>query len=292
MRVFVIIITITVLFGSLFAETLDERLQRLAEDAGKEYVQPLVTSFGTNLNSGLFNTADVLKPSVLRPIRFGFSFHTMIAMIPDSDKTFEAENPVPGEEPITTATVFGDKGGSYMGEQIFPNGFDVSLVPLFVPQFRFGLPKGNEILIRYLPPLDLGDYGEVNFWGVGLKHSVDQYIPLFPVHLAVQGAYQSLTIGDFVDLTSIALNAQVSKRLLMLTLYGGLGWESTKLEAAYDYTDPITDEVRKVSFDVTGDNNIRLTAGFRYALIPFVHLNADYTISAYQAASFGLGFTF
>ncbi|MBW6516294.1 MAG: hypothetical protein K0B81_06735 [Candidatus Cloacimonetes bacterium] len=275
MKILIILLSVLLFISCLFASEFDENLQQLLEEDGKAYVKPLVTAYGSNLNSGLYNTADVLKPSILRPIRFGFTFHTMLAMIPSSDKTFEASL-VEGN----TSTVFGDKGITG-----YPDGFNVSMLPLFVPQFRFGLPAGNELLVRYLPPLELQDYGDVTFWGVGLKHSIDQYIPLFPINLAVQGAYQSFSVGELVDITSFAVNAHASKSLLMWTLYGGLGYEETTLKAKYDHiSDP-----DPVEFEVKGDNNFRMTAGFRYAILPFIHLNADYTISQYQVITLGLG---
>ncbi len=292
MKILWILVTIF-LVGSLFASDFDENLQQLVEENGKEYVKPFVTAFGSNLNSGLYNTAAVLKPSILRPIRFGFNFHTMLAMVPSSDKTFNALNP-DGETYTETATVFGDEGGEFLDHKIYPDGFNISMVPLFVPQFRFGLPAGNELMIRYLPPLDFQDYGELTFWGVGLKHSIDQYIPLFPINIAVQGAYQTLTVGDLVDITSIAVNAHASKTILMWTLYGGIGYEETTLKAKYEYTPPedIEDLVdpTHVEFEIKGDNNFRMTAGFRYAILPFIHLNADYTVSQYQVVTVGLGF--
>ncbi len=289
MKILMIVVSLLLAVNGLFAANLDENLEQLAEENAKGYVRPLVTALGTSLNSGLYNTADVLKPSILRPVRFGFNIHTMLVMVPSSDKKFEA---VIADETIETATVFGDEGGEYMGQNL-PDGFDISLVPLFVPQFRFGLPAGNELMVRYLPPLELGDYGDITFWGVGLKHSIDQYIPLFPIDLAVQVAYQSLEVGDIVDINSLALNAHASKRFLMLTFYGGLGYEKTTLKAKYDYTPPIDGaETQEVKFEITGDNEFRLTAGFRYAIIPFLHLNLDYTISKYQVINAGLGISF
>ena len=285
MKILLIIVSLLLVSCGLFASDFDDYLQQLTEDNGKEYVRPLVTAFGSNLNSGLYNTAAVLKPSVFRPIRFGFNFHTMLALVPSSDKTFETVNY--NDEPVETATVFGDKGGEFYPGQNFPDGFNVSMLPLFVP--------GNELMIRYLPPLDFQDYGELTFWGVGLKHSIDQYIPLLPIDIAVQGAYQSFSVGDLVDITSFAVNAHASKTILMWTLYGGIGFEETTLKAKYEYQPPdiegISPDAVDVDFEIKGDNNYRMTVGFRYAIIPFVHLNADYTISNYQVITLGLGFS-
>jgi len=213
---------------------------------------------------------------------------SMMALIPDSDKSFETKAGLePGQE---TATVFGDKDKRVVP---YPGGLDLTLIPLVVPQFRFGLPKGNELMVRYMPPLELSkDLGTLDFWGVGLKHSIDQWIPLFPLHVAVQGAYQSFTVGDLVSINSMAFNARASKKLLMLTLYGGLGWEETMLEAEYTYTDEATNNQEDISFDIKGDNDIRMTVGLRWAVIPFVHVCADYTMSKYQIITLGFGAQF
>lgn len=304
MKTIALLVSMILLTGSIYAIDLTSNLQQLAEDSAKEYVRPFVTAFGTNLNTGLYNTADVLKPTTLRPVRVGVNFNIMMALVPSSDKEFDFEwSPDGIDDPNapykgTTATVFGDKGWSWTdpdgnAHQIFPGGFNFSLVPLIVPQLRVGLPKGNELMVRYLPPLEMNsDIGEISFWGVGLKHSIDQYIPLFPVHLAVQGAYQSFSVEDILSVNSIAVNAHVSKRLLMLTLYGGLGWEDTTLEADYEYTNPVTDESSNVEFDIKGDNQFRMTAGVRWAIVPFIHVNADYSLSKYHAINFGLGAQF
>ena len=286
MKILLIVVSLLLIVSGLFASDFEDNLKQLLEDNGKEYVKPLLTAFGTNLNTGLYNTADVLTPSLLRPVRFGFNLHVMMAMVPSSDKTFEAE--IDGMT-YETATVFGKDGG----HDALPGGFDVSMVPLFVPQFRFGLPAGNELMVRYLPPIDLQDYGKGDFWGVAVKHSIDQHIPLFPIDLAVQGAYQSLAVGDMIDLTSMAFNIHASKSILMWTLYGGLGYEDVELEAKYEYEPSIEGlDPQEVNFDMKSDNNYRMTLGFRYTVLPFIHLNGDYTISEYHTFCLGLGVTF
>jgi len=286
MKILLIVVSLLLIVSGLFASDFEDNLKQMLEDNGKEYVRPLLTAFGTNLNTGLYNTADVLSPSLLRPVRFGFNIHVMMAMVPSSDKTFEA---VIDDMTYETATVFGKDGG----HEALPGGFDVSMVPLFVPQFRFGLPAGNELMVRYLPPIDLQDYGKVDFWGVAVKHSIDQHIPLFPIDLAVQGAYQSLAVGDLIDLTSMAFNIHASKSILMWTLYGGLGYEDVELEAIYEYEPPLEGlDPQEVKFDMKSDNNYRMTLGFRYTVLPFIHLNGDYTISEYHTFNIGLGVTF
>lgn len=292
MKQTLIIISLLLIVNGIFAQDIAAKLEQLVEENGKGYIKPFVTAFGSNLNSGLYSTADVLKPSVIRPVRFALDFKAMVAFVPDEDLTFEAVN-VDGST-VETATVFGDKGAEFMGEQIYPNGANFNMIPLVVPQLRVGVPFGNELMVRFIPATEIDKVGDLSFWGAGIKHSIDQYIPLFPVHLAVQGTYQQLSVGDMLEVTSWALNAQVSKSFLMLTLYGGVGLEETNLTAKYDYIPDENDPDNKipVKFELTGDNNLRATAGFRWALLPFIHLNADYSIAAHNVASAGLSLSF
>ena len=79
----------------------------------------------------------------------------------------------------------------------------------------------------------------------------------------------------------------------MWTLYGGLGYEDVELEAKYEYEPSIEGlDPQEVNFDMKSDNNYRMTLGFRYTVLPFIHLNGDYTISEYHTFCLGLGVTF
>ncbi len=307
---------------SLFAG-VQEKLEQFGKDNGLLYVKPLVTAFGTTMNTGLFNTAKVLKP-----FTFGLNVNTMLAFVPDEDKTFLPTRPdiyLPGteiylyEEPTDeTATVFGEDGiliehnsdlnyipaADSLDIQM-PNGANLPVVPFLMPQFNLGLPYGNEIMIRGFPKVEINkDVGDFGFWGVGLKHSVSQYIPLVPIDLAVQIAYQNLYVGDILEFTNFNANLEISKKLLMWTLYGGMGLDKTDVAADYTYTYttlvedentpgvyfPGTEE-QHIKFDVEGDNNFRTTFGIRYSLL-LLKLYADYSISKYNVFNAGIGISF
>jgi len=246
-------------------ETIQEKLEKFGEENGKGYIQPLVTAFGSNLNSGLFNTAKVLKP-----YRFGIMFNAQLAFFPKEAETFTAVRPdlyvdhpqtgepiyIYEEETIPSATVFGVEGGTFhlnrdeLPQEVIdefsdadldmPNGAqnttEIPFVPLVIPQINFGLPYGNELMFRYLPSVQLDEQmGDLSFWGLGLKHSIDQYLlGVIPIDLAAQIAYQQFKITDIMTVNAFAFNAQVSKKLAMFTFYGGLGYESTTLNAKYE----------------------------------------------------------
>ncbi len=328
-KAFLILLLIVMVTG-LFAGVQD-KLEKFGEDNGILYVKPLVTAFGTTMNTGLYNTAKTLKP-----FTFGLNVNMMVAFIPDEDKTFLPTrpelfiiNPVTGEdiylyeEPTEeSATVFGDEGililhnsalddipgmqsaASDLDIQM-PNGSNLPAVPFLMPQFNLGLPFGNEILVRGFPKVEINkDVGDFGFWGVGIKHSVSQYIPLIPIDIAVQAAFQNLYVGDILTFTNFNANLQVSKKLLMWTLYTGIGYDKTNVAAdyTYEYTTLVEDEnipgmyvpgtsEQHITFDVDGENEVRATAGFRFSVL-LLKLYADYTISKYSVFNAGIGISF
>ena len=305
---------------SLFAG-IQEKLEQFGEKNGKMYVKPLVTAFGTTMNTGLFNTAKVLKP-----FTFGLNVNMMAAFVPKEDKTFLPTRPdiyLPGtdiylyEEPTEeTATVFGEFGEAIVHNQDLnyipgadeldiqmPDGANLPAVPFLMPQFNLGLPFGNEIMIRGFPKVEISkDIGDVGFWGIGLKHSISQYIPLIPIDVAVQAAYQNFYVGDLLTFSNFNANLEVSKKLLMWTIYTGVGYDKTDVKADYTYTRDIIvgtapanytvdSEDINIKFDVDGENEIRATAGIRYSLL-LLKLYADYTISKYNVFNAGIGISF
>ena len=57
-----------------------------------------------------------------------------------------------------------------------PKGADLSTFVAAIPQFEIGSLWGTEALIRFIPPIDMGEnIGKFAFWGFGLKHSLSQY---------------------------------------------------------------------------------------------------------------------
>ena len=317
-KIIVIFIVSSLIFVSLSAEnSLKKKFTQYAEDNAKGFLQPLVTSFGANMNTGYYNSAKVLGP-----LKFGVSFQGLMCFVPDDDKTFTMVSPTveydgqeyylytdeDGSHTIEAPTVFGGDGSDFtinpqlanlddfdnLEDKDLPNGADISAIPYFTPQINLGLPGGNELMLRYLPVMEISeDTGDIGYFGVGLKHSIDQYLTaLFPVDIAVQGVYQKATITDNLDIENIAFNAHASKKLLMWTLYGGLGWENTKMSADYktliynplegDYTS------QSIDFDLESDNDYRMTLGIKYTFL-IANFWADYSLCKYPVLNFGFG---
>ncbi|MEO8400086.1 MAG: DUF6588 family protein, partial [Ignavibacteriaceae bacterium] len=199
----VILILILIFSGTLTAQ-YEERVKQLTELNVKEYTRPFVTSLGTAMNSGGYYTAKI-------PGLFGFSFSIkgMVMLIPEEQKILIPILP-DGYNTGPTATIYGGEGASYFGlfgEITMPQGADLSAVPFVYPQISASL-LGTEVLLRYLPEIDLttGSDNKISLFGIGAAHSVSQYIPLFPIDIAVQVMYNKMEVTDLFTVKNIAVN--------------------------------------------------------------------------------------
>ncbi len=163
--------------------------------------------------------------------------------------------------------------------------------PFPILQASVGLPLGIEPSIRLIPkfevPGDLGKaIGEISAFGAGVKFDVDRWIPvpLFPVDLAAQIYFQKMNIGELLSANSTAMNLMVSKKLLFLTPYLGVGKESSKFTASYKM-----EGGHKIEFDIKGKNSMRYTAGLNIKIL-VLQVNAEYSVGEYNAAGIGVGF--
>ncbi len=281
------------LFTLRVSAQLEDRFSYLLETDLAEYAKPAVTSLGVGLNSAGYHDAYVSK-------LFGFSIgvRAMFIFIPDDQLTFKPVGLPDGySADKETATIWGEKGAVYpgpLGYVTYPGGLNVTTVPLAYPQASVSM-LGTEIMIRYLPEIDLGDSGEsLSLFGFGIKHSISQYIPLLPVNIAVQFLYNKLSVTNVMESKNIAFNVHASKSFGLFSLYGGLQYETSTTEFTYVFEDPnnvSTLDGTEISSTIDGDNNIRLTVGAAFTAAFFV-INADYSIGSQSVVTTGISFEF
>jgi hypothetical protein len=273
---------------------LEDAIKQLTSDNVKGYIQPFVTAFGANMNSGVYHTASADQ--------LGFTLRLdLIAMgtfIGDAEKKYKAINPYDGSE-VETATIFGEQGavvGPIPGvEYQFQNGqVKTSMVPFFLPQLTVGDVYGTQAIIRYVPIPEVNNVPKINLFGIGARHNVSQYIPAVPVDLSASIFYQSLKVGDLFEAKTLSFGAQVSKSFALLTLYGGLQYESMSMDLKYTYTGNIpgiTVADPNVSLSLDGKNKFRGTAGLDLSLA-LLHIFADINVGTATVVSGGIGFGF
>ena len=281
------------------AVDVEDQLSIYTGDNGIGYLQPLADAVGTDLNSGLFQTAHIPKTDLY----FALEVRVMAAMFSDDDRTFRAttESGFSPAQTVTAPTVVGsgeaipvdgDAGTTF----IFPGGFDLSSFTLAVPQLRIGSYYGTEALLRYIA-FDVGDneFGDGSLFGFGLRHSISQYLdPSFPVDLAGGFFWQTFHMGendagdDLISSSAFTLGVQASKRygnpMTYFEPYAGLSLDRHSMEVSYE-----DDEEEIVDLDFGTDTTARLTLGLAGRLA-FMNGHAEYSVSGQNSFSFGIAF--
>lgn len=293
--------------STVMAQNLGDQLKQFAQANAQNYVAPLLNGWGVALNSGIYHTADV--HAIL-----GFDVHIKFSgsILQESDKKYLFQTPTsigpysqgtaPNQYPATVEanTVVGGtektpirlNDGTATGVEI-PGGLNIPTTPLILPQVSIGLPFGFEVTGRFFPTTKIGDVGKVNLLGFGLRHDIDQYIPLLPLDVAVHFFTQKLTYEDdggtkLLEASGTAYGLEVSKHLLLLTLYAGFQLESSSIKVG-PYS--ISGGGGTVEFTHDGTTSSRVLLGARMSLL-FLNLHADYNIGTTKAFALGVGISF
>ena len=255
-----------------------------AQQMVTEYLRPLANAIGANINGGWYNTAKV------HPFGgFDITFTASMSFAPDEHKTYDLSQ-------LSLAALYDDNiahtiaGGKDIGPELsyyhellndpylqydHPSGTGMDYIPSPMINAAVGLPKGFEVMGRYMPSIKIGKYNtKVGIWGAGFKHDVKQWIPVLtkiPVlNLAVMYGYTNVKVN--MELSSITperigaidatngivdfenqnfdiltqghtANALVSANLPVVCFYGGVGVSITKtnLKLKGNYPVPVID---------------------------------------------------
>jgi hypothetical protein len=293
------------------------------------YIAPFMQSLSASLNQGWYNTA---KPHKIAGFDLTITANAMfipasqnyynvgnldsIKLISNQPNGNVPTLLGPDEQPKYQATTntgekveFSGPGGLDLKKQIGYNALPIPMVNL-----GFGLPKGFDIKLRFTPKIDIGDDGSVQLWGVGLMHDVKQYIPglkLLPFDLSafvgythlkltydmsgsVNGSTPTVDFGQqgIFEVNATTIQGVISKKMSVLTVYGGLGYNIAKsslaLKGEYDLDDDGTADVKDPYEGKFSASGARVTAGFRLKLAVFT-LHADYTVQKYSCLTAGFG---
>ena len=292
MKKILLFLVISLILSAPAFSQVEDRFSFLNESEITQYAKPFGTSLGMAFNSASYHTAKIAD-------FFGFSigFEGMAIFIPNDERTFTPS--ISGYNVDHPAqTIYGsNQSTAYYGPngfKVYPPGIDRSWVPAVLPQISASL-MGTELMIRYLPSISLGDDEDLSMFGIGLAHDISRYIPLSPVDISVQFLYNSLKITGVMDITAYALNAHASKSFGLLTVYGGLQYESSTFNLDYTFNDPSnTNPVkqgREIKVSIDGDNNFRATVGTSVKLAVIV-FNVDYSVGVQSVLCGGVSFEF
>ncbi len=320
-----------VLFGVQLstAQDLSERLAKLATKNGLNFVSPIVVGWGADLNSGFYHSADLHDI-----LGFDVQLKLSVARLSDDDKKYMFEMPdqitvtTPlGQRTLTASqdydkfvsanTVVGSKDETVVktkSTSTFPNqeiarlpggfGIDPPFSPLLVPQAAIGLPFGIEVIGRFIPTTTISsggtDIGKVNFLGFGVRHDIDQYIPVpLPIDIAVhfmtqKFKFKDVNDNDLISASATAYGIEASARAFIFTLYGGFQLESSSFEFG-PYTAKVQygntpQEIKDIKFTIDGKNSSRAHVGLRLILL-LINVHADYSFATTPVLTVGAGIT-
>jgi len=253
----------------------------------ESYVTPWANAFGAAFNGGWYNTA---KPHKL--LGFDLTLMVNVGLVPSEYRTFDVQ------ELSLQSLTLADPGAGTMAQTIagkretgpamelvqnvpgygdqtitsfnMPEGTGLTFIPLPMAQLGLGLPLGTDVTVRYLPNTPIRDV-TIGMWGVGLKHSVMQYIPgdkLLPFDVSLFGAYSNLSVDlpvslqpgsggipqaydsyapvDFaeqemaLDISAFNVSLIASTTLPVINIFGGVGYSKTlsTIEMAGNYPLP------------------------------------------------------
>ncbi len=280
----------------------------------KAYLSPLPNGVITGLNSGWTTKA---KPT--KSLGFSLQLRASFATVPAVEQMFDA-NTI-GLEGISVSP---GKSSTIAGENIngqiltlpdnstltLPSGINFPYVPTPMVQANLGLFLGTDVTIRYVPEVDLQDFGSVDLVGVGIKHDLNQWIPggkLLPIDLTIMAAYTQFNMSIDLEFNqgaqgqrvesatqAIVTNFLIGKTIPLLSAYAGIGYQlgDFELNMLGDYI--IGSGVRQstltdpVSYTQSYNGGIHLIAGAQIKLALF-RLFAEVTTAEYTTFNGGIG---
>jgi len=291
------------------------------EDAnalGQEYLRPYGEMLGVSLNGAWYNSAKVHKV-----LGFDVMFSASYVTVPAGGKTFDVSEltlkKVAAKDGNTAPTMAADRSVEqtfYFKDDPFHTdilnikGSELNYFVSPMLQAAVGLPFHTEVMGRFMPKVDIFNYGKISMWGLGVKHSVKDYIPFIKripfLEFSILGAYTNFSSNLGVeyngnegelDMNASAYSARalVGINVAVLSVYTGLGYGNTS--SSFDVkgtftgipfeTGPVENPI-SIGYTTDGfDFNV----GLRLRLAIFA-IYADYTVGDYSVITAGVGFNF
>ncbi|MCW9707326.1 DUF6588 family protein [Fodinibius salsisoli] len=222
------------------------------------------------------------------------------------------------------------------GEQVadfnLPEGSGYSFVPAPMVQAGLGTVKDTDLIVRYMPEVTI-DETKFNMYGFGLKHGINQWLPggnLLPVNISIMGGFTKIDLdsnfdlrpeqgaipnpenpdaaqADFDDqeadisLNTFTLKALVGKNLPFISVYGGVGYESSTMDVNVEGQYPVSGRFNGIevydvvedpfTYNADGQNKFSLLGGVTLKMAVF-HIFGEFSLSKYSTANAGIGFSF
>ena len=331
-NVLIYLFTVLSVSGAFAQDNIEDLVKGSVKDAGvllDGYVGPAMRAIGSGLNQGWYNTAkphkkfgvDLTVTASLMYVPTSEQFYLVDNTKLEKVKLVSYDGKTIGSsESANVPTIFGpDKSPSYQvtgsgTTMTGPPGLDLgntikiaNALPLPMYHLGIGLPKGFDLKVRFVPSVKTTDF-QFNLLGIGVMHDIGQYIPVvksLPVDISLFAGYTKMSFEadlsgtsagqnqkGVVEFNSTTIQALVSKKVSVLTVYGGVGYNIAKsnlaMKGTYDLDDNGTPEATNpVNLDFS-TSGVRATGGLRLKLAVFT-LHGDYTLAKYNSLTVGFG---
>ncbi|MFQ5536089.1 MAG: DUF6588 family protein [Gemmatimonadota bacterium] len=326
MRTRLPILLLTLLATPLHAQTVGDRLGTLSEANARGYISSLARGVGHALASRIAQGAQPLNRGRVR-----VGVHVTTALFDRGDAAFNAvppanlqwngvtyDNPYePQGATLRTPTAVGKGTGVTLVPRLgsdfrlalllaeenpnsekwtlrLPDGFDLPAVPLAFLEASVGLGAGTEISARYLPSVKMSEsLGSVGFVGASLLHDLDRHLatPL-PLEVAAVAAFQSASMGEYLDETALSAGFVASRSFVPIDLYAAAMVTRISSDVTYTADNPTNHPAlpptgTPVSFSVDAGTRARLALGAGLDLV-FFRLTGEFALAEYRTFTLGI----
>ncbi len=305
----------------------------------QSYLSPFMNGFGYAISNGWYNTAKTHKKlgfdlsvtmsmaNIPRSeLRYTFNNDDYTNLQLADPNISSAELPTIFGSSATSQNLFAEltdsDGNTIQAEFPAPPGLDpkskigFNVVPVPMLQLGVGLVKNTDLKLRYMPEFEREGY-RISMYGVGVMHDMKQHffgIRNLPIDISLLVAFTRLST-DFdigadgsldgsnqmvsTRLNSWTFQALASKKLAIITFYGGVGYNAVTSRYRMIGTYIINDAFGGTGATITLEDPIdmrfnpggfRSTIGMRFNLGP-VFLNGDYTLQEFNVLTLGFGVT-
>jgi len=125
------------------------------------------------------------------------------------------------------------------------------------PEFYLGGISGFKVIVRWLPSIDIAEYGKFKYLGYGAQWNTSGVLKNLPLDLMVGYSHQKLEVGSLLETNATAYYVAASRTFSLLTFYAGAAIEKSDMTVSYTFEG--LDE--NITFKVDGVQDSRFTAG-------------------------------
>lgn len=314
-----LVIVILIFCGGVYSQTLNENLSKLGASYAEKYVQPFMEGIGIAFNSHFIDgrMQSVGKLPIEANIYAGVKISAIA--LTDEDRFFDldfTDSVLVGSQKVLAyysvrgaPTVFGPTtpavatGYYYVAGVQFPAPnltlpggiLDTKFYPFIIPQIGLGSFYGADVIVRFLPRVNLSNYGDLGYSGVVLRYNLSYLIKGIPFEIGLHGGFQNFSIRNddgikYFDANGYVAGLQLAKKFPFVTIYGGGQYEAFNLKLNYTYKNQSTGLSIPVSISQESGANFRGVAGASLTILTMM-ANFEVNMGKRFLITGGFGFT-